>query len=74
MPYGTHLGGGEEERRTYNWHLRHIASTKLPKTHSREHVLAIHEQNKHVLLNHCQLAFVSKYRMLTRQFGDWTYS
>lgn len=31
----------EEERRTCNWHLRHIASAKLPKAHSREHVLAI---------------------------------
>ena len=31
----------EEERRTCNWHLRHIASAKLPKAHSGEHVLAI---------------------------------
>lgn len=31
----------EVEKRTCNWHLRHIASAKLPKAHSREHVLAI---------------------------------
>lgn len=31
----------EEERRTSHWHLRHIASAKLPKARSREHVLAI---------------------------------
>lgn len=31
----------EEERRTCNWHLRHIANAELPKAHSGEHVLAI---------------------------------
>lgn len=30
-----------EERRTCNWHARHTANAKLPKAHSREHVLAI---------------------------------
>lgn len=30
-----------EERRICNWHLRHTANAKLPKAHSREHVLAI---------------------------------
>lgn len=71
MPYGTHLGGGKEDMQLA---FETYCQCKAAKSTQQGACFGYHEQNKHALLNHCQLAFVSKYRILTRQFGDWTYS